>query len=163
METNKQQVQSTIKNFKLPSFSQLPSMGLFLEQTVKYINSALAPLELFQITPAMISNYVKMNIISSTTGKTYNREQIAYLIYITIFKNVISLNEITAMFELQKQEYSIEVAYDYLVMELDNALQYVFENKKSLSYVGGPLTEPKKLLKNAILSLAYKIYVVKYL
>ena len=83
-----QKIKESILNFKLPHYNELPSMGLFLEQTVKYINNCLAPLEEFKITSAMISNYVKMDIISNPDHKTYSKEQIAYLIYITIFKNI---------------------------------------------------------------------------
>ena len=39
-----QKIKESILNFKLPHYNELPSMGLFLEQTVKYINNCLAPL-----------------------------------------------------------------------------------------------------------------------
>ena len=158
-----QKIKESILNFKLPHYNELPSMGLFLEQTVKYINNCLAPLEEFKITSAMISNYVKMDIISNPAHKTYSKEQIAYLIYITIFKNIISLNDITAMFDIQKEKYSIETAYNYFCNEFDNVLHYIFKNKDRLDVVGEESSNTKELLRNAIMSIAHKIYLNKNL
>ena len=44
MEQMKQAMAETMKTFRLPRYGQLPNMGLYLEQTTKYINQCLAPL-----------------------------------------------------------------------------------------------------------------------
>lgn len=158
-----QKIKEGIKSFKLPHYNEIPDMGLFLEQTVKYINSCLEPLEEFKITSAMISNYVKMDIISNPAHKTYSKDQIAYLIYITIFKSILSLNDITAMFEIQRQKYNIQIAYDYFCDEFYNVLQFVFQNKDRLDVVGEESSSTKELLRNAIMAIAHKIYLNKNL
>ena len=164
MNKNKEQeIKSLIKNFKLPKFNELPNFGLFLEQTVNYINTCLKPLEEFKITSSMISNYVKHNVISSPVSKLYSKEQIAYLIYITICKNVMSLKDILALFKKRKNHYTIETAYNYFCDEFDNILQYVFENKKTIDFIGGKLTKLKKILQSAITAIANKIYINKIL
>lgn len=151
-------------NCQLPRWHEIPKMGLFLEQTVRYLNDCFDQLDdSFQVTPAMISNYVKMKIITNPAGKTYTREQIAYLIYLSIMKNVLPLTDITKMFAIQKKQYSTEVAYNYFCDEFANVMQYVFTNQNSLDYVGGELTPAKLLLKNAILAIVYKIFVKKQL
>ncbi len=151
-------------NYHLPRFHELPDMGLFLEQTVKYVNQVLLPLgKEFTLTQTMVSNYVKQKIIANPQQKTYTRQQIAYLIYITIIKNVVSLKDITEMFAIQKDEYELAVAYDYFCAELENVLCYVFQNQPKLSYIGGPLTQSKLLLKNAIMAIVYQLYLNKYL
>ena len=48
-----------IKTFRLPRFREIPDMGLYLDQTVKYINRFLEPLGGMEITSSMVSNYVK--------------------------------------------------------------------------------------------------------
>ena len=54
-----------IHNFHLPRYQEIPDVGLYLEQTAKYIDTYLQPLESISITSSMISNYVKKKIISS--------------------------------------------------------------------------------------------------
>ena len=151
-------------NYHLPRFGELPAVGLFLEQTVKYVNQVLAPLgDNFALTSTMVSNYVKQKIISNPQQKTYSRQQIAYLIYLTIIKNVVSLKDIAEMFAIQKDEYELVVAYDYFCAEFENVLQYVFQNQSTLPFIGGPLTQSKLLLKNTIMAIVYQLYLNKYL
>ena len=66
-----------IQSFRLPGFNEIPDVGLFLEQTTKYISNILAPLEGITITSSMISNYVKRKLIKNPVKKQYDREQIA--------------------------------------------------------------------------------------
>ncbi len=151
-------------DYHLPRFAELPTMGLFLEQTVKYVNQILSPLgSEFTLTSTMVSNYVKQKIIANPQQKTYSRQQIAYLIYITLIKNVVSLKDITEMFAIQKDEYTLAVAYDYFCAEFENVLQYVFQNQSSIRFIGGPLTPSKRLLKNTIMAIVYQLYLSKYL
>ncbi|MCM1404518.1 MAG: DUF1836 domain-containing protein [Prevotella sp.] len=153
-----------MESYQLPPYHEIPAMGLFLDQVVKYLNQALGTLDgEFKVTAAMISNYVKLKIIDNPSGKTYDRDQIAYLIYITIMKNILPLHDIAAMFAVQKGEYPTQIAYDYFCHEFANVYQYVFEQKPQLTYIGGALTPSKLLLKNAILAIVYKLYVKQQL
>ena len=47
-----------ISGFRLPRYEQIPDVGLYLEQTVRYVNSFLAPLGEVELTASMASNYV---------------------------------------------------------------------------------------------------------
>lgn len=49
------------RDYRMPRYKEIPNVGLYLEQTVKYINECLAPIEI-SITPSMLSNYVKKGI-----------------------------------------------------------------------------------------------------
>ena len=57
-------LQETIKDFSLPTFEEIPTVGLYLEQTSNFINSYLEELLGTKLTPSMISNYVKKNLIA---------------------------------------------------------------------------------------------------
>ena len=50
------------RDYRMPRYKEIPNVGLYLEQTVKYINECLAPIEI-SITPSMLSNYVKKGYI----------------------------------------------------------------------------------------------------
>ena len=54
------------RDYRMPRYKEIPNVGLYLEQTVKYINECLAPIEI-SITPSMLSNYVKKGYIDKKT------------------------------------------------------------------------------------------------
>ena len=153
----------SIENFHLPRYQEIPDMGLFLDQTAKFISSALQPLDGISITGSMISNYVKRKLIANPVKKLYSREQIAYLIFITVAKNVLSLEHLQLMFRLQQETYPPQVAYDYFCQEFENILAYAFGLKEELDEVGVSNGEIKTMLRNTIIAVSYKIYLEKYL
>ena len=79
------------RDYRMPRYKEIPNVGLYLEQTVKYINECLAPIEI-SITPSMLSNYVKKGYIDRPVKKQYYADQIAYAIYIVIIKQVLSMD-----------------------------------------------------------------------
>ena len=60
-----------IEGFRLPRYAQIPNVGLYLEQVVRYINSCLSPLGEPELTSSMVSNYVKQSLIPAPIRKTY--------------------------------------------------------------------------------------------
>ena len=93
-ETTKQRIVESVKDFHLPRYHEIPNVGLYLEQTSKYIAECLAPVQETAITSSMISNYVKKGLISSPVKKQYDREQIAHLMFIMLAKSVVSLDNL---------------------------------------------------------------------
>jgi len=147
-----------IKEFYLPRYTELPDVGLYLEQTTQYINHILKPLGCIEITGSMISNYVKKGLIANPVKKQYNADQIAHLICITILKNVISLEHIKILFERQRDTYTDEVAYNYFGMELENVLYFQFGLKESLEQIGKRFSIEKQMLRSAIIAVSHIIY-----
>ena len=117
------------RDYRMPRYKEIPNVGLYLEQTVKYINECLAPIEI-SITPSMLSNYVKKGYIDRPVKKQYYADQIAYAIYIVIIKQVLSMDNIASLFVLQKATYTLPVAYDYFCSELEKTLVAIFEDKE---------------------------------
>lgn len=143
--------------FRLPRFSEIPNVGLYLEQTTKYINGYLAPIG-FEITSSMIKNYVKMGLVKNPEHKQYFADHIGHLIAITVLKNVISLENISALFVLQLKEYPDPVAYDYFCIEFENVLFYQFGLKDSVDKIGNASSVSKKMLRSAIIAVSHIIY-----
>ena len=160
----KAEIVASIANFKLPAYNSIPDTGLYLDQVAQYISDYLAPLENIVITGSMISNYVKKELIANPVRKQYNRDQIAYLIFISIAKMVLSLEDLFLFIQLQKKTYGTQKAYDYFCEEFENVLQFVFGIKDTLDTVGTvPVEESdeKQMLRNMIITAAYKIYLDK--
>jgi len=151
----------SIRDVRLPRYEEIPNVGLYLEQVTKYIEEYLAPIENLTITASMISNYVKKGLVANPVKKQYNREQIAYLIFITAAKSVLSLDDISLFLEMQKQTYATKKAYDYFCMEFENVIQYIFGLKDSLENVGIEQSDEKIMLRNTIITVAHKIYLEK--
>lgn len=149
-----------IEQFRLPRYREIPDVGLYLDQTVKYVNRYLAPLGCMEITSSMVSNYVKKGYITNPVRKQYDADQIAYLFFITVAKSVLSMENIARLFSMQKAAYTSEVAYDFFCLELENMLQYTFGLKEKLDAVGTPedRSETKTMLRSTITAITHIIY-----
>ena len=106
----------------------------------------------------MVSNYVKKGLVANAVKKQYYREQIAYLFFIAVAKNVLSMENLSLFIGIQKETYTVKKAYDYFCDELENVMEYVFGIKSDLASVGTDETEQKHMLRNTIITAAYKIY-----
>ena len=101
-------------------------MGLYLDQTVQFINGYFRDFPGVELTPSMVSNYVKKGIISHPVKKKYTREQLASLMYIAVSKTVLSMENIDALFQMQRAHCTAEEAYNYFCDEMENCLPFVF-------------------------------------
>ena len=142
----------------MPRYRQIPDVGLYLEQTTRYIQQILEPLGMDEVTGSMISNYVKKGLIANPVKKRYSREQIAYLLFILMAKHVLSLEQLRHFIAIQKKTYSTQKAYDYICEELENVLGFVFGQKAELTDVGVEKSWEKQMLRNTIIALAHKIH-----
>jgi len=154
----KDRVAASIAHFRLPAYEAIPDVGLYLEQTAKYISDYLAPVCPGAVTGSMISNYVKKGLIKNPVRKQYDREQIAYLIFIAVAKQVMSMDDLLLMVEIQQRTYPAEIAYEYFRQELDAVLRFVFGSCGELDALGADATDEKIMLRNVIITAAHKLY-----
>lgn len=129
----KQQIGQSVQGFRLPRYQEIPDVGLYLEQATKYICRYLSPILETPLTASMISNYVKRGLLSSPVRKQYSRDQVAYLFFIAVAKNVLSLDALACFLRLQERTYPLEKAYDYFCRELENLLLFQFEVRRPLN------------------------------
>ncbi len=123
------EIQKTLERVQLPPYSEIPDVGLYLEQVTRYVNSFLTDFSDMQATPSMISNYVKLKIVDKPVKKAYSREQIARFLFIVLAKTVLSMDNIRKVFALQTESYEPDVAYEYFRTSLDGALRTFGEGK----------------------------------
>lgn len=157
----REQLSTAITALRLPRYHEIPNVGLYLEQTVKYINECLAPLTEEAITSSMVSNYVKRSLVDNPQKKQYSREQVAYLIFIAVVKTVLSMDDIRLLISIQKRTYTAQVAYDYFCLEMENVLSYILGQKTDLEPVGSENSDEKIMLRNVIITATLKIYLGK--
>ena len=154
-------IAASIDAFRLPAYQEIPDVGLYLEQTAKYISDCLAPVQDASVTGSMISNYVKKGLIAKPVRKQYTREQIAQLMFISAAKAVLSIDDVHLMLSIQKQTYPSQIAYDYFRTELKYVLDCVFSRESELRALDAGATDQKVMLRNTIIALAHKVYLDK--
>ena len=144
--------------FALPRYADLPQMGLYLDQTVQYVNSYFRTFCGVELTSSMVSNYVKKGILSHPVRKKYARDQIASLMYIAVSKTVLSMENIDALFKMQRAHCSAGAAYDYFCDEMENCLPFVFGCTREIRDLAVDAADEKLLLRSTILAAANKKY-----
>ncbi|MBE6588010.1 MAG: DUF1836 domain-containing protein [Ruminococcaceae bacterium] len=148
-----------VGDFRFPRYSELPNVGLYLEQITKYTNGILAPLGVAELTPSMISNYVKKGLVDSPVKKLYYAEHLAYILFVGVVKSVMAIDDISYLYSLQKTIYPCDVAYDYFCMEFENMLACIAGIKEKADDVGVTSTELKTALRSVIICAANHVFV----
>lgn len=149
--------------FHLPRYDEITNVGLYLEQTVKLINAYLEPLSGQKITNTMVSNYVKHKLIERPIKKQYYTDHIVKLIFISIVKCAMTMEDIGLILLMQKSQYPLKKAYNYFCDEFENNLRATFGVSEALSGLGDTESELKELLRTAIIAVADKIYLDLYI
>ena len=157
IESNRR-VAACAAGFALPRYADLPTVGLYLDQTVQFVNGYFRTFQGVELTASMVSNYVKKGILSHPIKKKYAREQLACLIYIVVSKTVLSMENIDTLFRMQRAHYSSAQAYDTFCDELENCLPYVFGLSRTMKDLAPDSDDERKLLRSTIFSAANKIY-----
>lgn len=146
-----------ILKFRCPRWEDLPKEGLFNREVVDYLSRILAPLFAEQdfITQTIIQNYSKRSIIPKLKGRKYEREHIAYLLIILIYKQVLSIDQVKQGVDLQLALMPLPQAYDVFAQALDTAIQRTFQpifNQETYTIAAQPIhlnSEGVQVIANA--------------
>ncbi len=153
-ELTNQQILEELQKFHIPRYRELPDFGLRLEQVTRYVSRySLSP-----VTASMVSNYVKQKIVPGPEKKSYGVDSIAYLIVISYLKNTVSLEDVRLLLGIQQDCYPLPEAYDYFCDELEALLCYACGGRDLPVLSPGEAIPQKELLRTALLSVTYKIY-----
>jgi len=150
-----------IVNFHIPRWSELPSIELYIDQVICYLDDSLfnyvsKESEEHILTKTMINNYVKHSVIMPANNKKYNKEHIAKLFIICILKQLYSISDITNLFASITENLTIQEAYDNFCSELEEAVIAIFNSDKGILF-----NEKNSMIKNIVVSFVYKLYVDK--
>ena len=87
-----------LNNFSFKSFEQLPDLELYMDQVVTFLEKQLYIFQTStldkQITPSMINNYVKGEVLPAPKSKKYSKEHLALIEEICTLKQVLSIAEV---------------------------------------------------------------------
>lgn len=114
------------------NISDIPDIELYMDQVTTFIDNKLGyqkrTLKDKILTKTMINNYTKSKILLPSKNKRYNRYHMILLILIYYLKQILSINDISTLFEpLFKNINSSKDDMDYLA-SLYNAFLQVKDN-----------------------------------
>ncbi len=154
----KRRVAACAAGFALPRYSELPSVGLYLDQTVQFVNGYFRSFCGVELTPSMVSNYVKKGVLDHPVRKKYTRDQIASLLYIVVSKTVLSIENIDTLFKMQREHCSAGTAYDIFCEELETCLPVVFGCKPGPLVPEATSNDERLLLRSTLFAAVNKMY-----
>lgn len=116
-----------IANHHLPRWEELPDLELYMDQVITYIENKVSIFSDSKdkklLTPSMVNNYVKLKLIPKPIKKKYNRVHLAYLIAISILKQVLTIQEIKDGIMYQVKVCGEKEAYNLFCYEQEEAIR----------------------------------------
>ena len=140
--------------YRCPAYESYPSIPLYKDQVLAFLNQALAPLtgEETAVTSAMINNYVKMKVLPPPEHKKYSRDQVVCLYVINLCKQVLRMDEIRLLLSLAFPPENVEGGYLRFCACLEAELQALRDASPL------PAPEEQPLLGAVVRSLVYRLY-----
>ncbi|MBO0440105.1 DUF1836 domain-containing protein [Candidatus Enterococcus ikei] len=152
----------------LPRWHELPEIELYMDQVITLVERYLSPVILKEkhtlLTSSMVNNYVKLGLIPAPKKKRYNQKHLAFLIAITLLKQVLSIPEIKQGILFQGAVVGIREAYNLFCDEQEAALAVVVSQALGQEPIGAfdkPIPVEYMVVKGATLSFATKLFTEK--
>ncbi len=117
--------------FHMPHWKELPEIDLYMDQVVSLTDKYLGALSAADepvLTPSMINNYVKNQIIPPPVKKKYSREHIAKLLVICILKPIMEISAIADIIERIEKLFGTEKMLDDFSDMFEKRLHTLSEN-----------------------------------
>lgn len=149
---------SEIQDFKQADWDKLPDIGLYMDQVQTYIerqiNAYAKPDKDKLLTPAMINNYIKDDLIPRAESKKYSNSHVALLIMIATLKQVLSMQDLKALLADKRQADQVKGIYEhYLMYQQQDLSELAAEVGKRLSEEQA-IDENGEFLRRAALELS---------
>ena len=122
-----------LENINLPSRDSLPNDGIYKEELLRYLNEILSPLHVVEknlISSSMVNNYVKLGYIDKPEKKKYYRSSIAQLVVISIFKQVISIEDLAKGIDIEMSTFGLKDVYENFENIFNQARKAILTSEK---------------------------------
>lgn len=125
-----------ISQYTFPRWEELPDFDLYMDQVLNLIERYLSIFKVNDqkqiLTSSMINNYVKLGLIPPPVKKKYTKRHLAYLIAISILKQVMTISEVREGILHQAAISGIREAYDLFCTEQEYALRAIASHVKQV-------------------------------
>lgn len=113
-----------LESLRPTEWEKLPDFSLYMDQVLSYMERQTIRLdESDALTASMVNNYTKNSLVPRAEGKKYNRDHLAYLTFICVLKQVMSVRDMDLLIRTELQgDRSVEDGYRAFTESLDSAL-----------------------------------------
>ena len=131
----------TMSEVKLTLWDNLPDFAIYCDQMLQIVTDEISFMQIGDeklITKSMVNNYVKWGMMPKPVKKKYEKTHIAYVIVITILKQILPISKIKDGIQLQVALQGNEkTAYDSFCEAFEESMRKVFVPilEKSSPYV----------------------------
>lgn len=150
-----------LRDLKLPTWEEIPNEGIYMTEVINLLGRSIKPLFIGDenpISPSMINNYVKLSYIKEPINKKYYRESLAQIIAIGLFKQVMSIEEISKGVSIEIDTFGIKEVYDNFVDIFTKSKEAVLKQGDDISINFISKNHHDKVLYFLTLSLFTKLY-----
>ena len=135
-------------------WENIPDIELYMDQVINYMKRQGIGLDSDEaLTPAMVNNYMKKDILPRAKKKKYDRKHIAYLTSICLVKQIFPIADTGVFLKKQTGKQTIEKFYEKYCDMLDESLKVVSDE------IRDDMTEDEAL--DLILKLTVSSYTQK--
>ena len=148
----------SLDDVSMPRWEKITDIPLYMDQLIAVVTQYLEPFQIFSsdkkpVTSSMVNNYVKLGLIPKPIKRHYNKRHIAYLIVITLFKEVISIQDIRRVLIFLAQSQGNSNAYDQFCALLEITIKrkgHVYLNEAVDDEIDTDYSDPKDFDKYII-------------
>ena len=105
-----------LNNFSFRKYEDLPEIELYMDQVMSYLDKQLYIFQTStsdkQITPSMINNYVKGEVVPAPISKRYSKEHLAIIQEVCTLKQVLTIAEVKQIIDKSYNTENKEKVYD---------------------------------------------------
>ncbi len=91
-----------LKTFDMIDIDRMPDLALYMDQVITFITQQLEDIAVEgekTITPSMINNYTKNEVLPRPVNKKYNKEHLSSVLMLSVFKQIIPINDAKALID----------------------------------------------------------------
>lgn len=129
-----------IENFCSAKWDRLPEIYLYMDQVLTYMNGQLYLFKRNEsdalLTSSMINNYVKAGVLPRPAQKKYSRGHLAILTVVCLLKQVLSIQDISALVRTLLKNAPASEIYDRFCEAQIGALKEVCARVRSAASKG---------------------------
>ena len=104
-----------ITDYHLPEWDAIPNFGLYMDQVIGLLEDYLDFIPSDEknkfVTASTINNYVRLKIMPAPIKRKYYRIHIAYLIFILVLKQTLSISDVQKLVPLGISEDRVQDTY----------------------------------------------------
>ena len=156
-----------LEKLHLPRWNELPELDLYMDQVVtlieRYLGLFFIDKQEKMLTKSMVNNYVKLQLIPAPVKKQYSRRHVAFLIAITVLKQIVTIKEVKDGITNLAKVHGEKWAYNYFCEEMEHALVRVCAQARGevLNETAESIPYEELPLKMAAQAVACKLVVEK--